>query len=242
MREGVVLVVARPRDDGVAELTHCAGTREVAVVEPRDLSRPGWRYVANAPEELVIIAGERRVRAFELAAVVMRLVHIGETDLPHIVPEDRGYVAAESEAFLRAALAWLTCPVFNRPTATSLNGPYWRAEQWRAAALSAGIPASPLVRHLDPGSPQTVDGVSPDVDASVVVIGDQCVGSDDSRLRGYARDLASAAGVSLLSVSFKRDGERWCFLDASTQPPITHGVAAVLLRTLGKGRALRLVA
>src|SRR5512135_582318 len=95
---------------------------DAALVTPADLSRPGWRLRCGRPELTRAAVGDRTVRRDEIDAVVTALAWIWPHDLPHVVPEDRDYVAQEMAAFLLAWLHELNCPVLDRPTPSSLTG------------------------------------------------------------------------------------------------------------------------
>lgn len=239
MAERVIIVVARAGDPAVSALEHQAGTSRIALITPRDLARPGWRYVAGSPDQFVAVAEARLVRAGDIAAVVTRFTHVGEADLGHIVAADRAYVAAEVQAFLLGAFTPLSCPMFNRPTATSLAGPYWREGQWMFAAAHSGLAVRPLLRSIHLGNPPTgVDGANVER-ASVTVIGDECLGAVDSLLRHQARQLARRAGVSLLAVHFARHEHDWYFDNASLTPEVNADIAAAILAHVDGQRARR---
>lgn len=104
MTERCVLVLAREGDPALARLAALAPGR-VRHVRPRDLSRPGWRYVAGEPEEARAVADGEVLAAADVGGVLCRIGALVEADLPHIHPADRAYVAAEMNAFL---LAWLS--------------------------------------------------------------------------------------------------------------------------------------
>src|SRR5438132_1186618 len=96
--------------------------RNVALVTPADLSRPGWRLRRGRPSETRAAVGDRVVCGGEVDAVVSALPWVGSYDLPHVVEDDRDYVAQEMGSFLLAWLQELDCPVVDRPTPTSLAG------------------------------------------------------------------------------------------------------------------------
>jgi hypothetical protein len=66
------------------------------------------------------------------------------------------------------------------------------------------------------------------------VVGDQCVGNADGTLRRYARYLAEAADVGLLTVRFIDDSLGLRFADANPWPPLDDAVGAAVLAHMGK--------
>jgi hypothetical protein len=91
-------------------------------------------------------------------------------------------VAAEMNAFLVAWLTSLTCPIFNRPTATSLCGPAWSVEHWRIQVARCGGQWA-----------RTAAGLR-----RAYVVGDQCFNAPNDRLERVLRQLAIAANVRFL--------------------------------------------
>lgn len=176
----------------------------------------------------------------DIAGVLVRLPCVYAHELLHITPADRDYVAAEMTAFLLSWLSTLTCPVLNHPTSTCLGGPYWRSEQWTYAAACAGIPVTSTSRRVCLAAPPvsvTSEMVQFDPapgNLRVTVVGDQCVGNADGTLRRYARYLAEAADVGLLTVRFIDDSLGLRFADANPWPPLDDAVGAAVLAHMGK--------
>jgi hypothetical protein len=145
------------------------------------------------------------VAAASLRGVHTRLGAVAPADLPHITADDREYVAAEMTAFLLSFLGGLSCPVLNRPTASSLMGPGWHLPRWRAAAIAAGLRVAS-------------DGAA---GASVTVLGEQAFGP--AALAAPAAALARHAGVELLTARFTAEGD---FLDADPWAELPPAAAA----------------
>jgi hypothetical protein len=180
----VIVVLAYAGDQYATELAKVLNAR---VVTARALSTRGWAHhpVGNGDDVLSLDDGSISARA--LRGVVTRIGAVGPQDLPHIVPEDRDYVAAEMSAFLLSFLYALRCPVVNRPTAISLMGPGWTHQRWRAAAIATGL--------------RVTDGQG----TSVTVVGERCFGPP--ALAEPALALAHHAGVELLTSRFSLNGE-----------------------------------
>jgi hypothetical protein len=112
--------------------------------------------------------------------------------LSWIAADDRSYAMAEVNAFLVAWLSSLTCPVLNRPTATSLCGPGWSQTHWRIAAARARV--------------RWCNSDQPDGSTEVVF----CRGLHHGMVTELGRQagvrLAQEARVDLLGVRFAGDG------------------------------------
>jgi hypothetical protein len=186
------------------------------------LSLAGWRHDSAAPEHGVAVLGGERVPVREIQAVFTRLFAVTESELPHILPEERAYVASEMNAFLLAWLSALRCPVFNRPTPLSLAGPSWSQQQWLCEAARAGLPirarrciARTFRAELAEGPMPAELAADEPASFSAAWVGVRCLPSNgaqavDESIRRGMRRLAQAANVELLSASFvhQADGLR----------------------------------
>jgi hypothetical protein len=198
----------------------------------RDLSRAGWRFDPEDPGSAHVSVGGEVFAAGEIRGVLTRLPSVTPDELPHIVAEDREYVAAEMTAFLTAWLASAAFPVINRPTPVCLMGPNWRPEQWAHAALRAGmrvrrttltLRAPPRTRRAE--LPEAgADDISPTSDAhvTVTVAGARCFGAADPHQASGALRLAASAGVELLDVEFVGEGHTAAFTGASLAPDVSR--------------------
>jgi hypothetical protein len=175
----------------------------------------------------------------QILGVLTLLPCVYPQELTEIAPDDRDYVAQEMTAFLLAWLTELTCPVLNRPNATSLMGPSWPPERWRHLALHAGLRAAPLRRQTTREPAASVQPTS--AAACVTVIGDRWIGELPSELAAQARRLADAAGAELLTVVFDRADTQASVLFADPRPPIGDGrVADAILAFLKQATQTRL--
>jgi hypothetical protein len=196
------LVLANAGDEIARSMAAALGSATWCVT-PRELSRAGWIHDPTGNGDDVIVIGGERMPARAVSAVITRLAAVLRSDLPHIVEDDRDYVAAEMTAFLLSFLIKLPCPVINTPSAGSLMGPSWSALRWRAAATQAGFAPA-----LDPQARGEL----------VVVVGERAVGAASPRTERSALALARTANVQLLGLRVvEADGdpqlvgvEPWC--------------------------------
>jgi hypothetical protein len=233
----MIIIVANRWDKTPRSLASLWAPCPVAVLTPQDLSVAGWRQRLNAPDRGTLVVERQLVKEEEVSAVLTLLPCVYEAELVEIAPVDRGYVAAEMTSFLLFWLSRLSCTVLNRPTPTSLSGPYWRRDKWVRVAAQCGISVEPAHRHVAPSGSsaeeQTLSG-----SAKLTVIGERVIGEVDSTLRRQARCLAALAGVELLSVRFsspERDGR---FISADSFADLSDRVVAeAVLEHLQAGRA-----
>lgn len=205
-----------------------------------DLSMAGWRYYLGTPAGSTAVLGGRTIAMKDIFGVLTRLPGVAETELGHIVPADRAYVASEMTAFLLAWLSGLKCPVLNRPTPLCLAGPGWRPEQWTYAAARLGFLVQPVRRRLALSAEVSTE--HPELHLqTVTVVGDRCFGAVDSGLESHARRLADTAGVNLLAVRFSARENGFFFLGADLWPEvISDEVADTILEYLQRGPRKRL--
>jgi hypothetical protein len=188
-----------------------------ALCTPADLSTPGWRHYVGAPEAATAVVAGQVLPAAAITGVLTRLQAVQPEMLAHIATADRDYVASEMTAFLIAFISALPCQVLNRPSAGALSGPAWRPEQWTRAAARAGIPVRPRQRSVRPNAP-----AEPEADAAVelTVIGDRVFGAVEAGLAGWARSLARAAGVGMVSLGFAQQTSGYVLATVNPSPDL----------------------
>jgi hypothetical protein len=167
-----------------------------------DLTTAGWRWSDNARTEAIAVVSGRRVPVASIRGVLTRRPAVLPQELTAIAEADRGYVAAETTAFLTAWLSNLSCPVLNRPQGGCLAGPNWAIDKWLCTAARLGMPVRSCRRVVPasvsvPAQAGTVDRLD-----RVVVVGSEVFGGLGSARVDDARRLARAAGVELLEAQF----------------------------------------
>jgi hypothetical protein len=199
----MIVVIAGRNDRTAKGLVARWQAREAMLLTADDLSVRGWRFYSGASHAQIAIASGLQVAPGQIQGVLTRLPAVFACDLPHIIPEDRAYVAREMTAFLAAWISMLKCPVLNAPTPGCLSGPSWRPERWTRAAAQVGMSVRPLRRHVT----LEAASLSPHSDpnpASVTILADRSFGSVDTELATQARRLAALARVDLATFHFSR--------------------------------------
>ncbi len=137
----MLVVVASRHDASARNLVSRWASHDAVLLTSADLSVAGWRHYIGAQGALTAVAGGRVVNVAEITGVLTRLPSVVEAELPHIVSDDRSYVAMEMTAFLLSWLSSFTCPVINHPRPGCLIGPNWREAQWFRLVSRIGIPS-----------------------------------------------------------------------------------------------------
>jgi hypothetical protein len=223
----MIVIVASRYDAPARRLKDRWTGASVHLLTCEDLSVSGWRYRVSDPLVSTATIGGLEIKQSEIEGVLTRLPWVWESELVEIVAGDRAYVAAEMSAFLVCWLSGLTCPVLNKPTANSLNGPGWGRERWILAASKAGMRVNPVRRRASPSPNSTGDAEVHDgrKEVSVTVVGDRCFGDVSKTLREQTRRLASIAEMDFLTVQFS-SREPNAFIGANAFPDIENNIVS----------------
>jgi hypothetical protein len=208
-------------------------------MRPSDLSMGGWSYRPGNIKIGRFMACGSPAETGDLTGVLTRMACVFESELSHIRPADRNYVASEMTALLLSWLTELPVPVINRPTATCLCGPLWSQERWLRVAASLGIPVAAAHRQVGPpGSPSSGpapygSGFGRQSSIRYTVVDGRCIGAPSSQSETMAVRLAEHVGCQLLSVHVVEDGSGYTMTGADVWPNVLEpAVADALLRAL----------
>lgn len=226
----MIVIFASRFDDSARSLAARWKNYDASLLTCDDLSVTGWRQFLNHKgTNRAVVSGEV-VDVTNIDGVLIRWPGVFAQELVQIAPDDRDYVASEMMAFLFWWFSTLNCPVINKPTPVNLSGPAWRLEQWTHLAAKLGIPVKPARRHVAPG---TVDNEPAEpATALVTVVGNCCFGDVDALLLEQSRQLARAAGVSLVKVGFNGPNADSVLTEVNLIPELTDEVADALLDLL----------
>ena len=197
----MIVIFASQFDKSASSLAERWKNYDASLLTCKDLSVTGWRHFLNDEGTNFAVINGEVVEVNDIDGVLIRWPGVFAQELVQIAADDRDYVASEMMAFLFSWFSSLTCPVINKPTPVNLTGPPWRLEQWTDAAVRMGIPVKTARRHVardvvaeaSPAGPATV---------TVTVVGNRCFGNVEPLLLDQSRQLACAAGVSLVKVAF----------------------------------------
>jgi hypothetical protein len=191
----MLVVLAYAQDQMARQLVESWRPHGARLLTTRDLSAPGWRHYVGAPGEGWAVVEGERVPIWWIRGVLTRIFSVRELDVPHIVAEDRQYVAEEMSAFLLSWLSSAPFPVLNRPTASSLMGPSLSHERCLALAARAGLPL-PNRGNRAPAPEPAARSVQ------ITVVGQRCLGAVNPRLAELALTFVRRVEAELMTVSF----------------------------------------
>jgi hypothetical protein len=200
----MLIILASRSDASAAALARRWHEHGAQVVTCEALSRRGWVFDPATPTRGMLVVGDEPVPVRSVRGAVSLLSAVHPCELPHVVAQDREYVASEMMAFLVAWLSSLPCPVLNRPSPLCLAGPHLRREQWLWAATRVGLPArweSTAAHHAGCGAGPDTDGWP--TRTVTVVDGRALPGRDvPAHVASAVAVMAAATGASLLTATF----------------------------------------
>jgi hypothetical protein len=182
----------------------------------------------------VTLASGRQLNGRDLRGVLNRTYSVPLSMWRTAAEADRLYVQQELFAFYLSWLHGLLCPVFNRPTAMGLAGP-WRSEsEWVCLAAKAGLP-TPVFRQTSFDRIDETQGHRRLLPATalartVITVGAVTAGAaaPPAIADGCLR-LAALAETALLGVDFiEGDSGAWTFAGATPLPELSLGGEALL--------------
>ena len=227
----MLLIVASSADEVARQLAVRWKEHDACLLTPLDLSREGWQYHLPVSSSQGTVLGRSFSRE-QIRGVLSRLPRVCEEDIPHIVAEDRGYVAAEMTAFLTAWLSWLPCPVLNEVTTTCLAGPDWRRERWVHLAAQLGM----KVRRMELTTGSEDERLDYGHLTAITIFGDRVLGDANAELASRVRRMALVAGVGMLTAYFDSGEDDAELVDASPWPDLsTEPASALVLEYLLRG-------
>jgi hypothetical protein len=152
--------------------------------------------------ESSVTAEGRSIDLASVTGVVNLLPAVSLTEISFYPEEERDYQAAEFHALLLFVLSALKCPIINRASTLSLNGPVFNALGWYHLANRAGIPLAPVLverRRLIPGFDSRQEEL-----IEVAVMGNQLLMGSGTVADTYIARLAKEANIHYLAARFWR--------------------------------------
>jgi hypothetical protein len=186
-----VIVVVGSRHDPIAADLVAWGA---ALCSADDLVRAGWTWGDDTRRWVI---GGERVDDRDVSGVLVRRSCVYPEELVTIHPEDRAYVAAETDAFLGYVLGTTRSIVCNPVVDGAYGQAALRFERWIAEATAAGVECYPhrftAASESPPAAPIEIE----------VVGGEVCTDGND-RDREAAAGLARRLGLHWAMCRFDR--------------------------------------
>ena len=245
----MLIVLASRFDADAASLVRRWHSQGARLLTCEDLSRCGWTWEPDAPSRGTLVREGKRVSLVAVRGVVSLLSGVEASELPHIVPEEREYVASEMTAFLLAWLSSLSCHVINRPTPLCLTGPRLHREQWLQHASRVGLRIRAAIRRVQSftqrddassSSAMQLDTVA-NLDGFVVsvpVVAGRCLSSDageplPAEIECGLQRLATTVGAGLLNANLVKVEDGYVFAGATPTVDVSRAeVADTMLEAL----------
>ena len=157
-----------------------------------------------------------KIKDYNLSGVVNRIDILPQKFLAAIAESDRLYVAQEFQAAMASWLQALSCPVFNRPSASWLGGPYFSRAVWENHAAIAGLYVAETSIDIDCSLPAL-----PPPAHRVVVFGEKIYGQPQQHeTTAPCVRLARLSGCNLLEILLGAD---LAFIGATPLTDLTLG-------------------
>jgi hypothetical protein len=245
----VLIVLASRFDADAASLVRRWHSQGARLLTCEDLSRCGWTWEPDAPSRGTLVLEGERVSLAAVRGAVSLLSCVGASELPHIMAEEREYVAGEMSAFLLAWLSSLSCHVINRPTPLCLTGPHLHREQWLQHASRVGLRIREAIRRVQSFTQRKDASSSPAMQmdtvasldrpvVSVPVVAGRCLSCDTreplpAEIEYGLQRLATTLGAGLLNASLVNVEDGYVFAGATPTVDVSRAeVADAMLKAL----------
>jgi len=203
----VILLLASLVDKkALAFATEFPNPAAVSVVTCRDIAEDSSTFCYPDFLASTITLHGQTISVFSIRGVINLLPAVYPDELVFYPPEEREYQASEFHALLTFFLSALACPVINRPTPSSLTGPYLNPIGWYNMAHQLDIPVSSVSLDSDafvnPFTPRQSETV-----VEVSCLGGSVISRSHTIADDYTITLARAAKVEYLKVVYNDGGQ-----------------------------------
>ena len=215
----MIVVLASRHDKVAADLV--AHWPAAALCSAEDLTRRGWVWpaAANGNDATWVIGGEV-VPDERVTGVFVRRSTVYAEELTRTHPDDRTYLASETQAFLAYVLSRTAARVVNPVDDGGAYGEAaLRPERWMQAAAEVGVAAAPL-RVRSAGRQH-----APDLATSFEIVGEQVLGDSSLKVARAALEVSRCLGLCWAVASFDKRGR----LSTITTSPAPSPQAAAAL-------------
>lgn len=225
----MILIVSREDDAGARSLAKQWG--DIArVLTCADIARGHTAIFHPRIGDSILTVDGCLVSVSDITGVLNLLPAVTAADVTFYPPEERAYQAAEFHALWVYLLSALPCPVINRPTPLSLNGPVFNRLGWYHLADRLGIPLAPLTSA--PDQVTRAWDIDPAELIEVTSLAGRIVRSSDTVADQYVGAMAAAANLQYMTARFwMQDATRLRFVAAQCIPDANSPwIAAALLQ------------
>jgi hypothetical protein len=223
-----LIVVLGSRHDPVAAALVKAWP-DAALCSAEDLTRPGWVWRPGAPQPPRWVVDGKLVSDDDISGVFVRRSAVYPEELLSTHPDDRSYLAAETQAFLIFVLATTHALVANPVDDGALGEETIRPERWIPAAKEAGLSIAPLRLTNSRLKPRRLHPIV------VEVVGEEVFGGAPARSKTAALRLARHLGLPWATVIF--DGRHRLLTITGDRPPGNEAQGALGRLLAASGRA-----
>jgi hypothetical protein len=200
----MILILASVIDrDARAFAAELATARATHLLTCQDLAEQRIRLRCPDFLDSTITVKHDSVSVQQIRGVINLLPAVYPEELFFYPPEEREYQSAEFHALLTFFLSSLPCAVVNRPTTSSLTGPYINPVGWLHLAERLRIPARPVAIDSDAFRNPFVPG-SAHV-REVECLAGTVIESSGTDMDDYTRRLAEAGEVQYLRAVYEHD-------------------------------------
>jgi len=155
----------------------------------------------------------------DITGVFVRRSAVYPEEFSSTHPEDRGYLAAEAQAFLVFVLATTRAAVANPVADGALGDDVIRPERWVPGAVDIGLSVAPVRIMSERQRPRRCHALV------VEVVGAEAFGDVPARLKVLALRLAQRLDLRWATLVF--DGRQRLLTITSTRPPGHDAVCAL---------------
>lgn len=207
-----MIVVVGSRHDPVAKMLVDAwpAARQCSA---EDFTRPGWAWRRDNDTRRWVIDGIT-VDDAEVSGVFVRrsMVYPEEFMMTH--PDDRGYLAAETSAFLVFVLSCTSAVVVNPVVDGAFGDEVLVPERWIPEATASGVTVAPVRLTSSHKQPLRQSATR------LEVVGTEVIGAGSSQIRSAASSIVNALGLRYAVLAFD-DRERLVCISCMARPSHT---------------------
>lgn len=204
----MIIVVGSHHDSIAVELARAWPS--AGLLSADDLVSPGWVWSGDGALQRWVVGGQV-VDDRAVTGVFLRRSTVLPEELLRIHPDDRGYLAAETQALLIAMLGSSSATIVNPVGDGALGEEVVGPEIWLTTAASQGLRVSPIRLTSRPANEARLEPLR------VEVVATDAFGDAPAELKRAAVELVGSVGLLWALCVFDRQG-RLVALTPSASP------------------------